>query len=489
MNYHIAVLDLGKTNKKIAIFSKDLKLIYSRSLKVGERTVKGLRTDNMDEVNKWIIRSFKELSKHYNIKVVSPTTFGATIACLKKDGTLALPVISYLQEPGNVVRSRFYKTFGSSEKLYLSTAAPAFGQMLVAAIQIFWTKRTKPEVFRKIDKILFLPQYEGFMLTGKTAIELTSLGCHTYLYDFKSKNYSFVAKKLGSDKIFPKKFSNSWDMLGTINKETVDKTGLSEACKVTVGIHDSNASFLPYLLAKKGKFVLASTGTWGVFMSRGSKFYLNKEDMKRDALYFIDAFGKPVRSARFPLGKEHDHYSDLITKKFKVIAHKTELHHGLVKKIFINANCFVTPSLLKGSGQFPDSRPKIVNKEIFFSDAQTAYTVLNVCLAVQSYFAIKQALGNEKKNIPIFVEGGFRNNSIYLTALSTLFPDTKVIATDVAQATSLGAAICGKCAAENISPMKIKKDLIKIKENPVKKLSIDKKFVENYIKEFEKNCK
>jgi len=86
------------------------------------------------------------------------------------------------------------------------------------------------------------------------------------------------------------------------------------------------------------------------------------------------------------------------------------------------------------------------------------------------------------------VEGGFRNNGIYLNALSALFTGQPVVATEIQEATALGAAICGKCAAEGISPRDIDPRLIKISEKPVSKLGTDPEVIRQYIISFERHC-
>lgn len=500
MNYQIAVLDIGKTNKKIAVFSSDLKIIHKETTRLGDVGIDSVLCGRIPELNDWILRKLKLIAGRYNIGVISTTTYGATIACLGNNGELAFPVVSYMHEPGEEVRRNFYDTLGSAQDLYLKTATPLFGQLLSVGMQLFWLKTRRSAEFKKVKDILFLPQYEGYVLTGKKAVERTSVGCHTYLYDFYRKSWSDVAEKLGVIRKFPENFSNPWDVMGEISKDVCAGTGLQEKCRVSTGIHDSNASLLPYLLAKKGKFMLASTGTWGIHMfcsqtshrlerAGSSSFYLSPEDMRKDTLYYIDAFGNPVRSARVAMGKEHDHYTALIKKKFGIDPHNLKPDKNLMKQIISSKSCFITPTLMPGSGQFPDSKPGIIDKKTFYKDAKTAYTVLNISSAIQSYFAIKQALGREgDKNIPIYVEGGFRNNQFFLSILSTLFPKQKVVATDIAEATSLGAAICGKCAAENIEPEDIDPRLIKISEKPIPKLGIGQKLIQQYIAGFEKCC-
>ncbi|OIO00379.1 hypothetical protein COY52_05720 [Candidatus Desantisbacteria bacterium CG_4_10_14_0_8_um_filter_48_22] len=489
MDYKIVVLDIGKTNKKIVVFSKDLKILSRESTRLGDKLVKGVLCDRIYDLNRWVLGRLKAISGKHRVKVISATTYGATIACIGKDGDLAFPVVSYMHEPGEKTRKKFYSALGSAQDLYVRTATPLFEKLLSVGMQLFWLKEKRRPDFNRVKNILFLPQYEGYVLTGKKAVELTSVGCHTYLYDFCRRSWSETAKKLGATGKFPARFSKSWDDLGRISPQISRATGLAPDCAVSVGIHDSNASLLPYLLAKKGRFILVSTGTWGIHMFSGSSFYLSPEDMKKDTLYYLDVFGRPVRAARTAMGMEHDHYSGLIEKKFGFDPRSIKPDAGLIKEIISENKCFIIPTVIKGTGQFQDSKPGITDRRFFYRDARTAYTVLNISLALQSYFAIKQAFGREEsKSIPVYVEGGFRNNGIYLNALSALFTGQPVVATEIQEATALGAAICGKCAAEGISPRDIDPRLIKISEKPVSKLGTDPEVIRQYIISFERHC-
>ena len=73
---------------------------------------------------------------------------------------------------------------------------------------------------------------------------------------------------------------------------------------VQCGIHDSNASLLPYVLTQKPPFSVISTGTWVIAMSIGSKSAQLDPDL--DTLINVTAMGHPAPSARFMGGREHD---------------------------------------------------------------------------------------------------------------------------------------------------------------------------------------
>jgi len=482
-DYRIAVLDLGKTNKKIAIFTPELDLEYKESIQIGETRIDGLLSDDISETTLWALEELRRIAERCPIRVISITTFGATIALLNKKGELAFPIISYNQEPGDEKKRKFHEEFESDG---IKTATPPYGQLLNAGLQLFWLKGRYPPRFAGVKDVLFLPQYIGYILTGEKAVEFTCVGCHTYLYDFEKKDWSNVAKKLGVLDKFPPEFSNPWDALGILKADICASTGLDRNCIVTVGIHDSNSSLLPYLLVERD-LILASTGTWCVFMCPGADFQLSMDDLYHDTLYYLDPFGRPVRSARFKGGEEHAYYIDLIEKRFGSDPRKIRLNPDLLSDILASCDSFVIPTLTPGSGQFPRSKPRIIGEEIY-RDVETAYHVLNLSLAIQSYFSIRQITGDEVRKMPIFIEGGFSDNEVYLGILSTLFPEQEVIITDIQEASALGAAICGKCAYENVNPMQIDPALIKIDRREIEKLDLDRKLLGRYINKFVEHC-
>lgn len=58
-------------------------------------------------------------------------------------------------------------------------------------------------------------------------------------------------------------------VLGTLRRELAEQTGLFADTPVMVGIHDSNASLLPYL-GTDDAFTIVSTGTWVIAMAVGA---------------------------------------------------------------------------------------------------------------------------------------------------------------------------------------------------------------------------
>jgi len=86
----------------------------------------------------------------------------------------------------------------------------------------------------------------------------------------------------------------------------------------------------------------------------------------------------------------------------------------------------------------------------FMKDPVRAMAVLNASLVIQTLVALERAglaAGSE-----VFTEGGFRKNRDYNGLLASALPDNPVRLTDIAEATSFGAAMTAVAALEGCEP-------------------------------------
>ena len=71
------------------------------------------------------------------------------------------------------------------------------------------------------------------------------------------------------------------------------------------GIHDSNASYLRFLMDREREaFTVVSSGTWTIVMANRGDLRRLRED--RDMLANVNAFGSPVATARYMGGREYE---------------------------------------------------------------------------------------------------------------------------------------------------------------------------------------
>lgn len=441
----VAVLDVGKTNKKIRLYDRAFQPLDERRTSLETHMKDGLEVEPTEELLAWFREAMAELGKAHDIRAIVVCAHGATVAMLDKEGKLAYPVISYTSEKGAEIEQEFYDTFGKPEQLHVDTCTPNVG-FANAAKALFYVFTRMPEVWERVETLLFYDSYLGYELTGNHSMEPTYLGNHNYLWDFFDGTWSSVAIRLGAHTRFPEKMGNPWDSLGTVKPELAKACNLPEDCQVTLGIHDSNANFLPYLAKGYDKFILNSTGTWCVVMSPSPTPILTDAEVKSKVFYNLDAFNRPVKTLIFPGGLEYEKFGDLTDAK-------DESSVDDVKKVIAERRVFIVPGVMPAASAFPGVDAKVwVDEEVWLYEdlekeggapysplGQEYYAALNVSLALATRQLLERCGGEE--GTTVFIEGGFANNKRYCELLAALCPDYTIALTNQAEGTAFGAAL------------------------------------------------
>lgn len=477
-NYHIAVIDVGKTNKKILIYDQGLKVVDEKTVRIPEMEVGDVLLDDIEKLKSWILDAFSSFSGRYNIKVISTSAHGGTYVMTDEMANSVVPQVAYNTDPGEDFHKEFYELCGDPIELQKSTATPNFNLLINPAKGIYFSQLKFPDEFSRTKHILLYANFFGFWLTGNVCADPTYVGNHTYLWDFENNDWSDVADKLNIRHLLPKGFKNPWDSLGTIKQEFAEKTGLSNDTIVTAGIHDSNASFLPYIISMNEPFLLNSTGTWCVIMNEKEEVKFVEDELGKVVLYNISAFWKPIKTAIFLGGMEFEYYSELL-KKIHSRSDFPVFNSAIFQKIINENSKFILPSVAMGIGQFPDSKPRVIeNGKVFtlediesgksvpefFNNYEEALAVLNLSLAIQTKVSFDRA--DMTKGLKVFTEGGFSKNDSYNTLMTSFYPDSEFFLTDLKEASAFGAAITAKAAYEN-SDIKSLGSLISIDKKPV----------------------
>lgn len=466
----VAVLDVGKTNKKVSLYDRGFNVLAEERTTIEPGDINGLECDDAPALLRWFRSALAKLTSKASVRAIAVTTHGATIALIDGKGELAHPVISYAAAKGAEIQDAFYAEFGDRGALHAVTCSPDLGFANMAKI-LFYVKTRMPEVWAKCKHALFYPAYLGYELTGRMGSEHTYVGNHCYLWDFTKNTWSDVARKLGADRLFPSEFGSSWDLLGPVKPELIKECGLSDDCRVTLGIHDSNANFLPYLAQGYDNFLLNSTGTWCVLMRPAQSIKLTKEEIAAKVFFNLDVIGRPVRTCIFPAGMEYDTF-----RAFSALKDQSDVDS--VRTVVADKRLFVVPGVLPDASAFPGATPRVVDgDDVATLEAlrakggtpctgrgQAYFSALNLSLALATRKMLASC--DIKKGTTVFIEGGFAKNKTYCELLATLCPNQKFAYTNVKEGTSFGAAITGWMLADNLSLEQIGREF-KIKTTPI----------------------
>jgi sugar (pentulose or hexulose) kinase len=286
------VLDIGKTNVKLALLDAGGAMLAEQRMP-NAIVAGGLYPHHdVERIWDWMLDTIGAFASRATIGAIVPVTHGATAALVDEEG-LVLPVLDYefdLDAEGELDYS--------ARPPFARTLSPDLPIGLNLGRQLAWQAQRFPAEFARARHILMYPQYWAWRLCGVAASEVTSLGCHTDLWDSVAQRYSSLPEAMGWQDLFPP-MQAAWARLGAVKPELAVLTGLPVDCQVVCGIHDSNASLLRYLGAEKQ--TVLSTGTWMIAAAFGADLSALREEA--DMLANTNALGQPVASARFMGGR------------------------------------------------------------------------------------------------------------------------------------------------------------------------------------------
>lgn len=415
----IAVIDIGKTNAKLAIV--DLKTLEERAVITRPNVVlTGPPYPHFDTEGHWqfLIDGLRDFHAVFGIEAISITTHGACAALLDAEGNLAAPILDYEHEGPNAHAAQYDKIRPDFDE----TGAPRLPMGLNVGAQLHWQFATDVGLHARVKTIVTYPQYWGHRLTGRAAIDMSSIGCHTDLWNPMTRAPSSLVDRLNiREKLAPVRPSG--DILGPILPHIAAQTGLSPATPVVCGIHDSNASLFPHIIARDTPVSVVSTGTWVIVMSAGET--PPTLDAGRDSLMNVDAFGHPVPSARFMGGREFE----FIQNKAPLVATTQDADHVLAEEIML------LPAVEPNSGPFQGRELGWVGGEPAFATG-TREIALSYYLALMSAECLALTGGSGE----IIVEGPFARNPFYLAMLAAVC-QRRVTPSTSSTGTSIGAAL------------------------------------------------
>lgn len=422
----IAIFDVGKTNKKLFLFDEQYRIVFERTARFTETTDEdGDPCENLESLRLSVFDSLREVFKRKDIEVkaINFSTYGASLVYIDEDGRPLTPLYNYLKTYPEPLKEQFYKNYGGEAAFSALTASPVLGS-LNSGMQLYRLKHERPALCNEVKYALHLPQYMSYLLAGVPCSDITSIGCHTNLWDFQKNAYhSWVKKEKLTDKMAPLMPSN----------EVLPAVFPGNNYSIGIGLHDSSAALIPYLVSFHEPFILISTGTWCISMNPFNSSPLTEAELEQDCLCYMTFQGKPVKSSRLFAGYEHElqvkriaeHFNQP-TIRYRSVDYDPAMMAALRERHTVEAHTGITAFGARDLSEFG-------------TDVE-AYHQLMLDIADRQFSSTQLVLKGTKVK-RIFVDGGFSKNVIYMNLLASMFPEMEIFAASMAQATAMGAAL------------------------------------------------
>jgi sugar (pentulose or hexulose) kinase len=427
----VLIFDIGKTNKKIQLFDRQLQVIHEEEQVFEEiPDDDGFAGDDIERLEAWILNSCNRYldDADYIVRGINFTTYGASLMYLDSGGQRLTPVYNYLKPMPDGVVERIYDNYGGIEEFCRTTASPSLG-MLNSGFQALWLQQNKPAVFNKVKTILHFPQYLCHFLTGKPSAEHTSIGCHTAMWDFDKMRYHEWTRSLGN--VLP-------------NPEPVEtvypSSRLSKKVPVGIGIHDSSSSLVPYFMKSDEAFILLSTGTWCISMNPFNHSPLTPDQLQKDCLAYLSVKQEPVKASRLFMGHIHDVNVRRLSAAFG-LEEEAYKNVGLDHKLLssLNTGNAGTRVFFKNGvpEEFIDNSVDTAN----FKGFEEAYHQFMIDLTDLTVESISLIIENNDRTRNLYITGGFSKNPIFRALIENRYPEMRVYPSEIPNASSLGAAL------------------------------------------------
>lgn len=412
-----AIFDIGKTNKKLFLFNENYEIVLEKSTQFSEiQDEDGFPCEDVNLLKDWVLASFEEVAQlvEYDIRALNFSTYGASFVHVNENGETVAPLYNYLKPYPECLRKQFYDTYGGELEFTQKTASPILGSLNSGMI-LYRLKYEKTSLFAQIKHSLHLPQYVHSLFTRNFYSDITSIGCHTNLWDFEKNQYHEWIEKEG--------ISEKLALISS--KPLFFNYSEKKSFKIGTGLHDSSAALIPYLQTFEEPFVLISTGTWCISLNPFNHIPLTANELAQDCLAYMQYTGKPVKASRLFAGNEHEQE----TKRLAVHFQKPNDYFKTVEY------------KVKSIEKLNRENTSFAERDLgVFETYEQAYHQLISDIIAQQKTSTDLVIYNAPVK-QLFVDGGFGKNEIYMNLLAKAFPDMEVYAASVAQATSLGAAL------------------------------------------------
>ncbi|GFE91119.1 FGGY-family carbohydrate kinase [Steroidobacter agaridevorans] len=399
----IALIDIGKTNAKVSVIDPQTGTEI-RGSRRANAVVQGpaMRELDVEAISRWLLDALRDAPHRDRIRTIVPVAHGAAAALIDRDNrVVAAP------DYEDACFERVNAEYGQQRDAYQSTYSPDLPLGLNLGRQLFFLQEAQPQLFSRVAHALLYPQFWAWRLSGVMASEVTSLGCHSDLWLPREQHFSKLAQVRSWDKLFPPKKLAS-DVLGPISAEIAAATGLDPQCQVTSGIHDSNASYLKFLIARDREepFTVISSGTWTVVMANRADLSRLRED--KDMLASVDAFGSPVATARFMGGREYEAIAG------------TDVRPNMPALLnVIERQSMALPAFASG-GPFAGREGRVINAESLSGSERASLATLYIALMSELLIEMLGADG------AVLIDGPLATNPLFGSILGALLPERSI---------------------------------------------------------------
>lgn len=202
-------------------------------------------------------------------------TWGVDFGLIDSEGKLMENPVHYRDARTVGLVDEAFKTM-PKEKLYGITGIQFME--LNTLFQLISLKKNRPWMLERADKMLFMPDLFGYMLTGKMCAEY-SIASTSQLIDLDKRTWSKeILDAFGIKESIFAPLVQPGTVLGELSKEICEECGVDPVPVISVCGHDTQSA-ITSVPCEDGDFAFLSSGTWSLFGTELDKPIVNETSM------------------------------------------------------------------------------------------------------------------------------------------------------------------------------------------------------------------
>ncbi len=202
-------------------------------------------------------------------------TWGVDFGLIDSEGKLMENPVHYRDARTVGLVDEAFKTM-PKEKLYGITGIQFME--LNTLFQLISLKKYRPWMLERADKMLFMPDLFGYMLTGKMCAEY-SIASTSQLIDLGNRTWSKeILDAFGIKESIFAPLVQPGTVLGELSKEVCEECGVDPVPVISVCGHDTQSA-ITSVPCEDGDFAFLSSGTWSLFGTELDKPIVNETSM------------------------------------------------------------------------------------------------------------------------------------------------------------------------------------------------------------------
>lgn len=432
MNHYIAI-DIGASSGRLMLSSvgpdKRIKLEEIHRFKNGFSKVGKYDCWNINQLTEDILAGLAKVKARGITKCSAGIDTWAVDYCLvKADGSLVAPPVAYRDPRTEKAISAFTKKM-SLAKLYEKTGIQI--QPFNTVFQLLVEEREK---LAEAESLLLIPDYLGFVLTGKKVMEKTNASTTQLLNPYTQTWDKELLQIIGVNQELLPKLVEAGTILGDLQVEKFPTYDLPDVTLINVASHDT-ASAIIGTPAQNENWAYISSGTWSLLGIEATTPNLSSAAF---AANYTNEWGTggTIRFLKNIMGMwliqevaRHDNYR----QSYAEIAESAAKLPAFQQMIDVNDPVFLNPENMTTALQTYCKKTDQKVPETIAEIARAIYDNLALCYALELE-KLSELTGREIDCLHI-VGGGANNH--FLNQLTADVAQIKVLA-GPGEATALG---------------------------------------------------